>query len=138
MLREVPGHLLLRHSSVFWVSTIPLDQFKSTIKKQTIAFDEIEEEDFSIKNADESKSKKTEFHWKNIMPIPHFLNLSLEKFDPRSVAEAFYIAMKEFDILSKTTTGAPNLINEESLKIQRKMRHLEKKKLQRKMKFQLQ
>jgi hypothetical protein len=75
------------------------------------------------------------------MPIPHFFTkayLSLDKFDPRSVAEAFYIAMKEFDILSKTTTGAPNLINEESLKIQRKMRHLEKKKLQRKMKFQLQ
>jgi len=88
-----------------------------TIKKQTIAFDEIEEEDFSIKNADESKSKKTEFHWKNIMPIPHFLNLSLEKFDPRSVAEAFYIAMKEFDILSKTTTGAPNLIDEENIEV---------------------
>lgn len=42
------------------------------------------------------------------MPIPHFLTkayLSLEKFDPHSVAQAFYIVMKEFDV--KTLSMAP-------------------------------
>ena len=89
-----------------------------TFKRQTIAFDEIGGEDFSIKNSEESKNKKTELHWKNIIPIPHFLTkayLSLNKFDPGSVAEAFYIAMKEFDSIFKTNTGAPNLIDEDSL-----------------------
>jgi hypothetical protein len=65
-----------------------------TVKKQTIAFDEIMDDKFSIKNLEDAKNKKSEFHGKNIVAIPHFLAkayLSLEKFDPKSVAEAFYL-----------------------------------------------
>jgi len=52
------------------------------------------------------------------MAIPHFLTkayLSLEKFDPKSVAKAFYVAMKEFDLKSKNNMIDPNLIDEENI-----------------------
>jgi len=88
-----------------------------TVKKQTISFDEIVEDNCSMKNSEDGKNKKTEFHWKNIIPIPHFLTkayLSLEKTDPKSVAEAFFSAMKEFDQKPKSTLVDPNLIDEET------------------------
>jgi hypothetical protein len=88
-----------------------------TIKKQTITFAEIVEDDFSMKNLEEAKNKKVEFHWRNIMPIPHILTkayLSLENFDPQSVAQAFYAALKEFDLKAKNPTVNPNLIDEEN------------------------
>jgi len=78
------------------------------IKTKTISFPNLVDEDQSIRNLDELKQTKADFHWRNIMPIPHFLTkayLSLEKFDPHSVAQAFYIVMKEFDV--KTLSTAP-------------------------------
>jgi hypothetical protein len=83
-----------------------------------MAFNEIMDDEFSIKNLEDAKNKKSEFHWKNIMAIPHFLTkayLSLEKLDPKSVAEAFYVAMKEFDLNSKNNMIDPNLIDEENI-----------------------
>jgi len=62
------------------------------IKTRTITFTEITEDDFSIRNVEEVKNKKTEFHWKNILPIPHLLTrayLSLEKFDPSQSPKHF-------------------------------------------------
>jgi len=50
---------------------------------------------------DSKKTKKIEFHHRNILPIPHFLTkafLKLTTFDPLSVAQAFYKAMQEFDL----------------------------------------
>jgi len=70
------------------------------VKAKTVSFSELVEDEHSIKNMDELKNKKMEFHWKNIIPIPHFLTkafLALEKFDPQSVAQAFYVALKELD-----------------------------------------
>jgi hypothetical protein len=51
---------------------------------------------------DSSKSsKKIDFYQRNILPIPHFLTkafLNLNKFDPLSVAHAFYVALHEQDV----------------------------------------
>ena len=48
----------------------------------------------------EDKLDKTEFQFRNILPIPHVLTkayLELESFDPQTVALAFFTAMTEFD-----------------------------------------
>jgi hypothetical protein len=50
---------------------------------------------------DSKKTKKIEFHHRNILPIPHVLTKAFLKsttFDPLSVAQAFYKAMLEFDL----------------------------------------
>jgi hypothetical protein len=49
---------------------------------------------------DSKKSKKIDYFQRNILPIPHVLTkafLNSSKFDPLSVAQAFYTAMLEFD-----------------------------------------
>jgi hypothetical protein len=55
-----------------------------------------------LENLDTSKSaKKIEFYQRNIIPIPHLLTkefLNLSKFDPLSIAQAFYETMQEFDL----------------------------------------
>jgi hypothetical protein len=71
------------------------------IKTKTILFAEIVDDDFSIRNLEDVKQKKADIHWKNNMPIPHLLTkayLSLEKFDPHSIAQAFCVALKEFEL----------------------------------------
>jgi hypothetical protein len=85
-----------------------------------MSFTEIMEDEFSLKNLEETKQKKVDFHWRNIMPIPHFLTkayLSLEKPDPQSVAQAFFVALKEFDLNAKVhtveTSKDPDLVLEE-------------------------
>jgi hypothetical protein len=93
-----------------------------TAKTKTIAFDEIVFDELAIKNLEDPKHKKVEIQVRNIMPIPHILTkayLSLEKVDPHSVAQAFYVAMKEFDTKSKNcdldTNFESDLVDEDTL-----------------------
>jgi hypothetical protein len=75
-----------------------------TIKTKSFSFKEIIDHEFSIKNFEDPKQKKVDFQGRNMMPIPHVLSkayLSLEKVDPNSVAQAFYITMKEYDMKTK-------------------------------------
>jgi hypothetical protein len=70
---------------------------------KSLTFEELVEDDQSIKNLDGLKPKRAEFHRRNILPIPHFLTkayLTLDKFDPQSVAQAFFAALKDFELKS--------------------------------------
>jgi len=89
-------------------------------QNQIFSFEEIIDDEFSIKKFEDSKQKKVDFHGRNIMPIPHVLTkvyLSVEKVDPNSVAQAFYIAMKEYDMKTKThdleATTESDLVDED-------------------------
>jgi hypothetical protein len=90
------------------------------VKTKSISFDEIIGDDFSIKNLEDAKQKKIDIQVQNIMPIPHILTkayLSVDKVDPHSIAQAFYIAMREFDMKSKIhdprATTASDLVDED-------------------------
>jgi len=77
------------------------------IKTKSISLVDLADDDQLIRNLEDLKQAKADFHWRNIMPIPHFLTkayLSLEKFDPQSVAQSFYAMMREFDIKNPSET----------------------------------
>jgi len=69
------------------------------IKTKTVSMAELIGDERSTNNQ-ETKQTKSEFHFCNILPIPHVLTkayLELDTFDPQTVALAFYSAMSEFD-----------------------------------------
>jgi hypothetical protein len=69
------------------------------IKTKTESMAELIGDERSTNNQ-ETKQTKSEFHFCNILPIPHVLTkayLELDTFDPQTVALAFYSAMSEFD-----------------------------------------
>jgi len=78
------------------------------IKTKTESMAELIGDERSTNNQ-ETKQTKSEFHFCNILPIPHVLTkayLELDTFDPQTVALAFYSAMSEFD--QKETDTQPN------------------------------
>jgi hypothetical protein len=78
------------------------------IKTKTVSMAELIGDERSTNNQ-ETKQTKSEFHFCNILPIPHVLTkayLELDTFDPQTVALAFYSAMSEFD--QKETDTQPN------------------------------
>ncbi len=81
---------------------------------------EISDDDLPIKNLEELKSTRLEFHYRNILPIPHLLTkayLSLEVFDPQSVAQAFYSPLMEFNtnpsVVQHESHSPPDLHDDE-------------------------
>ncbi len=69
------------------------------IKTKTESMAELIGDERSTNNQ-ETKQTKSEFHFCNILPIPHILTkayLELDTFDPQTVALALYSAMSEFD-----------------------------------------
>jgi len=90
------------------------------IKAKTVSLVDLLGDDYPKKS--ESKTTKPELGYHNILPVPHVLTkayLSLERFDPKSVAKAFYSAMQEFDNKEQEKTTqvdsdlVPNLQDEE-------------------------
>jgi len=84
------------------------------IKTKTVSMAELIGDDRSTENP-ETKQTKSEFHFCNILPIPHVLTkayLDLDTFDPQTVALAFYSAMSEFDQEDQDTEIVPPLQDE--------------------------
>jgi hypothetical protein len=77
------------------------------IKTKSISLVDLVDDDQPIRNVEDLKQAKADFHWRNIIPIPNFLTmayLSLEKFVPQSIGHSFYAAMREFDIKNSSET----------------------------------
>jgi hypothetical protein len=69
------------------------------IKAKTDSLEELMSGD-TINDQTKTKSKKVEFNFRNILPIPHVPTktcLESESHTPQDVAQAFYLAMNEFD-----------------------------------------
>jgi hypothetical protein len=84
------------------------------IKTKTVSMAELIGDDRSTENP-ETKQTKSEFHFCNILPIPHVLTkayLDLDTFDPQTVALALYSAMSEFDQEDQDTEIVPPLQDE--------------------------
>ena len=97
------------------MKSIKLKKVTTESFSEAVNIEELQELDLSkVKSA-----KKTEFHFKNIIPIPQLLTktfLGLTKFDPISVAHAFYLAMLEHDLNSKESTETTTGVEDQTLK----------------------
>jgi hypothetical protein len=78
------------------------------VKSKTFSIADLIGDEEMIKFPD-LKQAKTEFQFRNIIPIPHVLTkvyLALNDVNPHSVAQAFFEAMLEFDRQSMTVLGS--------------------------------